>query len=847
VVQPEFDAMRPPGVTNHFGRIHIPNDPLRGDDDFTRLIETVRRELMAAVDRVMTCEPDHLVMGMSSETFWDGLDGSERLRERVEARAGVKVTMGSDAVRQALQCYGDIRRIAVLTPYMPVADMQVRRFFADCDFEIVRLEGLKCASPVLIAHVSETELRDAIGRLDGRRGDRPGRDQSRNGAARGPRGILARQAGDRDQYRDLSLGIAPQRRPRPGRWFRLALEPPLIKALSTEFWPTGTDKGAGTARMSSAFAARHSPMARRIERVSGIRPVTLLIAYGIALVIAILMATGIAANDLRRQTLARTEREEAGIASLLAAATDRWLNAVDAQLADIADHLAKTGSDPRDAATPPQMDALLRSKIGRLPGLAAIAILAPDGAVLARTGSWPAGNVATQVLAAADRQGGQTGGIGMPVTDPRSGIVGIPLVHRIAGTGAVVGLVAPKDFADLFAAAMLPADATTSLLAPDGTVLARYPASAGSHGGLASKGKLGALFRDTMATMIHAAAAQDGSWRIEALRALPHYSAAIVVSRNAMQALSGWARQGVWFTGFALLVAATIGTMVYLITRQFETHAALAAMRADNAIAAVNAEKIAADRARLAATADLLKAEAELLKKERLSVLGQLTATVAHELRNPLSAIRNTIFTLKELAAGTGIKFDRPVARIERSIERCDRIIADLLEYTRNRGINRTASRFDLWVEEVIAEQIIAPPVSLSLELAAGEAEVPIDRDRMRRVIINLVENAVHALAELPPDREKRITLRTHSVEGELVLSIADTGPGIAPETLERIFEPLFSTKSFGTGLGLPTVKQIVNQHGGSIAVDSTPGQGSCVSVRLPLAESVARGLKDAA
>jgi maleate isomerase len=162
VVQPEFDAMRPRGVTNHFARIHIPNDPLRNDGDFTKLIETVRTELMAAVDRVMTCEPDHLIMGMSSETFWDGLEGSERLRERVEARAGVKVTMGSDATRQALQQYGDIKRIGVVTPYMPVADAQVRRFFADCGFEVVRLKGLKCASPVLIAHVGERELREAI-------------------------------------------------------------------------------------------------------------------------------------------------------------------------------------------------------------------------------------------------------------------------------------------------------------------------------------------------------------------------------------------------------------------------------------------------------------------------------------------------------------------------------------------------------------------------------------------------------------------------------------------------------------------------------------------------------------
>ncbi len=84
-VQPEFDAMRPRGVTNHFGRIHIPNDPVHNDDDFNTLIGNIRKETMHAIDQVMTCEPDYLVMGMSSETFWDGLEGSQRLMERVEA------------------------------------------------------------------------------------------------------------------------------------------------------------------------------------------------------------------------------------------------------------------------------------------------------------------------------------------------------------------------------------------------------------------------------------------------------------------------------------------------------------------------------------------------------------------------------------------------------------------------------------------------------------------------------------------------------------------------------------------------------------------------------------------
>jgi maleate isomerase len=165
-VQPEFEAMRPRGVTNHFGRIHIPNDPIRNDDDFNQLMQNIRAEMLAAVDRVMTCEPDYLVMGMSSETFWDGLEGSKRLRERVEARAGIKVAMGSDACQAALKRY-NVRRVGVITPYMPVGDEQVRRFFADCGFEIVRLKGLKCASPVAIAHVPERALRDAILEVDG--------------------------------------------------------------------------------------------------------------------------------------------------------------------------------------------------------------------------------------------------------------------------------------------------------------------------------------------------------------------------------------------------------------------------------------------------------------------------------------------------------------------------------------------------------------------------------------------------------------------------------------------------------------------------------------------------------
>ena len=166
-VQPEMDDMRPIGVTNHFGRIYIPDDPIRNDADFEQLLVNIRASMETTIEQVITCDPDRLVMGMSSETFWDGVEGAAQLGKRMsEVAGGRPVSMGSDAVNDALKCYGDIRRIAVVTPYMPVADRQVQRYFEDCGYEVVALEGLKCSSPVQIAHTSESRLRDAMLKVD---------------------------------------------------------------------------------------------------------------------------------------------------------------------------------------------------------------------------------------------------------------------------------------------------------------------------------------------------------------------------------------------------------------------------------------------------------------------------------------------------------------------------------------------------------------------------------------------------------------------------------------------------------------------------------------------------------
>jgi maleate isomerase len=165
-VQPEYDDFRPRGVTNHFARIDIPNNPVHSDADFDQLMKNIRGSLEEAIARVITCEPDAIIMGMSSETFWDGLDGSKRLQERIEKISDRPVVMGSDACQAALRKYGDIKRLGIITPYFPIGDNQVRKFFTDCGFEVVNLVGLKCTSPVNIARVTDAEMRDAFNEVN---------------------------------------------------------------------------------------------------------------------------------------------------------------------------------------------------------------------------------------------------------------------------------------------------------------------------------------------------------------------------------------------------------------------------------------------------------------------------------------------------------------------------------------------------------------------------------------------------------------------------------------------------------------------------------------------------------
>lgn len=222
-------------------------------------------------------------------------------------------------------------------------------------------------------------------------------------------------------------------------------------------------------------------------------------------------------------------------------------------------------------------------------------------------------------------------------------------------------------------------------------------------------------------------------------------------------------------------------------------------------------------------------------RREKLAALGQLSAGVGHDLRNPLSAIANAVFVLRRrLAKADALseKIEEPLALAEREVVACQRIVTDLLDYARERSLDVAPVALKLLLEECAGLLRVTPQVVVEIDVPAELPHPPGERDRLRQVFVNLLQNGIEAI---PAGRPGKVTATARVVGTDVKVVVTDDGVGMDAATRARVFEPLFTTKKDGTGLGLAIVESLVKQHGGALTLESEKGRGARFTVSLPI------------
>ncbi len=216
---------------------------------------------------------------------------------------------------------------------------------------------------------------------------------------------------------------------------------------------------------------------------------------------------------------------------------------------------------------------------------------------------------------------------------------------------------------------------------------------------------------------------------------------------------------------------------------------------------------------------------------ERLATIGQVAASIGHELRNPLAVMQTSVHQLQRRAPEDE-RTTRHLRRVGEQISLCNQIISDLLELARDRPIERRSVDVAAVVREAAASVPRPEGVALVLDLAEDLPLAALDRVQVRQLVVNLVQNAFQAVGPAGS-----VTVALTGAGGELQLRVDDSGPGFSPEVQRRLFEPLFTTRANGTGLGLALCRRIVEKHGGTISAANRAGGGASFRASFPRAE----------
>ena len=225
---------------------------------------------------------------------------------------------------------------------------------------------------------------------------------------------------------------------------------------------------------------------------------------------------------------------------------------------------------------------------------------------------------------------------------------------------------------------------------------------------------------------------------------------------------------------------------------------------------------------------------ARLREAERLATAGELAAGMAHEIRNPLAAIVNATALLTDEAGLTAEERSVTLAAVRSEARRLNRILSDFLHFARPQGIRRAPGNIRDVMEHVGSlirdDRSRAPRVDVKVAVDPSVPRFAFDRDQVTQVLWNVALNGVEAM-----NGRGRLSLEVARRNGDVALAVSDTGPGIPSERLARVFEPFYSGKPQGSGLGLTIAERIVAAHGGRIEIDSEPGRGTRVTLLFPL------------
>lgn len=237
-------------------------------------------------------------------------------------------------------------------------------------------------------------------------------------------------------------------------------------------------------------------------------------------------------------------------------------------------------------------------------------------------------------------------------------------------------------------------------------------------------------------------------------------------------------------------------------------------------------------------TDEMNRAQTELVAAERLAALGKLVAIVSHELRNPLGTLRNQAAILSQ-TTGTNPRAQRACEAIERNITRCNALVEDLLDFTRNAALERRQHAVGPWMSTIIDEYDFPSWVTVHHE-AAGAFEASFNAEKLRRAVVNVLNNACDAIQSTGDAGVINVSSRIR--DSNVLVVVEDSGPGVSPEHRDAVLEPLFSTKDYGVGLGLTIVQQIMTQHGGGMEIRSPESGGTKVTLWFAMSDPSAEG-----